>query len=190
MGRPETTGRQGSEAPGTPFCSLAPSSLLTLSLWMSSRRNSGCSWPVPRPATSSSERSRGRATGRPSCSKVSAHGTLAGSGEQSPQREAPKDGAGDCFAPGHPAPLPWASGLLWAVRSLWWEAALALVTLAVVSRTVETPTAHYYHQQCQMLLQDLASTLNGTRPKREVTDMRSAIEELEKEIEKNIHNAV
>lgn len=58
-----------------------------------------------------------------------------------------------------------------------------------VSRTIEPPTAPYYHQQCQVLLH-LASTLHGTRPKREVTDMRSVVEELEKEIEKNIHNAV
>lgn len=64
------------------------------------------------------------------------------------------------------------------------------MTLAVVSETLEPPTAPYYRQQCQMLLQALASTLNGTRPKRELTDMRSVYEELEKEIEKNVHNAI
>lgn len=47
--------------------------------WGISCRNFGCSWPVPLPATSSSEKSRRKATGRPLCSRVSDHKLLAGS---------------------------------------------------------------------------------------------------------------
>lgn len=135
---------------------------------MVSHRNSGCLWPAPRPATSSSERSRRRAMGRPSCSKVSALRALAGSRELSPQRDPWEDRADECLVPEHPAPLPGHPARSGAVRSPWWEAALASVTLAVANGTIELPAAPYDHQQCLVLLRDLVYTSNGTRPQGEL----------------------
>lgn len=130
------------------------------------RSNSGCSWPAPQPATSSSGRSRRKAMGRPSCSKVSVHRALAGSRGPSPQRDPQEDGADEHFVAEHPALPPWASGLLQGCQH-GWKRPRPPVTLAVASWTMELATAPFYCQQCHVLLRDLGYALNGTRPRGE-----------------------
>lgn len=109
--------------------------------------------------------------GRPSCSKVSAHRALAGSGELNPQRDPQEDGADERFVPEHSALPPWASGLPQGCHH-GGKQPEPLVTLAVASWTMEMPPAPYDHQEGHVFLQDLVYTLNGTRPRGEANSSK------------------